>query len=343
MNPNYARFDALKQQDRRDLFEAAAVRLGTTAQAIEKDFWVCRVIDAMFKGLPAQPKLFFKGGTSLSKGYGLIRRFSEDIDIVLSRSGLRVRGDDDPFAPSLSATKRKEGFKKLIEKCGAHVTVKMRERLAALLPMCAVETDADDPDGASLQVKYPSILAADPYLRPFVKIECGARGALEPIQKRAIAPYVQDLLGMGMDLTTPSVTLIAARRTFWEKALILHGVHCGFRDQGKRPEDRNPISRHYYDVAMMAGQAEGVKAVRDMALLDDVREHKLLAFRRPWEKLEEARPGAIRLTPQPEIQHDLARDYDRMSGMLFGEAPTFEWVLAEIAKLEEVVNRRSVA
>ena len=94
---------------------------------------------------------------------------------------------------------------------------------------------------------------------------------------------------------------------------------------------------------MMAGQAEGVKAVRDMALLDDVRQHKLLAFRRPWEKLEEARPGAIRLTPQPEIQQDLARDYDRMSGMMFGEAPTFEWVLAEITKLEEVVNRRSVA
>lgn len=339
MNSDYARFDTLMAMDRRDLFEAAAIRLGTTAQAIEKDFWVCRVIDALFKGLPSQPKLFFKGGTSLSKGYGLINRFSEDIDIVLSRAGLRVRSGNDPFAPSLSATKRKENFKGLIEKCGVHVTVKMRERLATLVPMCAVEVDADDPDGASLQVKYPSILPADPYLRPFVKIECGARGALEPIQRRAIAPYVQDLLGMRMDLTTKSVTLIAARRTFWEKALILHGVHCGFRDQNKRPDDRNPISRHYYDVAMMAGRAEGLKAVRDIALLDDVRQHKQLAFRRPWEKLDEARPGTMRLTPQPEIRQDLARDYVRMSGMMFGDAPTFDWVLGEIANLEATINR----
>lgn len=291
MNSDYVRFDKLKRQDRLDLFEGTAARLGATSQSVEKDLWVCRTIDALFKGMPIQPKLFFKGGTSVSKGYGLIRRFSEDIDIVLSRSGLRAKGEDDPFTPSLSASKRKSAVERLLRICSAHVQGRMLERLAPLLPMCSIDPDPDDPDAASLRVKYPSILPADGYLKPFVKIECGARGALEPIQKRPIAPYVQDLIGTRFNLTTPSVTLIAARRTFWEKALILHGIHCGFRDGGKRPADQNPISRHYYDVAMMAGAAEGVRAIKDLVLLDEVREHKLLVFKRPWEKLHEARPG----------------------------------------------------
>ena len=328
MNPNYLAFDRFSEQDRRDLFEAAAATLGANAQAIEKDFWVCRVIDVLFKGLARQPKLFFKGGTSLSKGYGLIRRFSEDIDIVLSRDGLRLGPDRDPFSEGLSGNKRKERFEALGSICAGHVGGKMRERLAALLPQCAIEPDPDD--SQTLRVRYPSIYPPDAYLRPYVKIECGARGALEPIQIRAIAPYVQSLLEMRLDLTTPKVTLIAARRTFWEKALILHGVYSGFRDTERKPNDANPISRHYYDLAMMAGTKEAAAAVADRALLADVREHKLLAFRRPWEKLEEALPGAVRLVPQAPVQALLANDFERMSGMMFGEPPTFSWLIEKL-------------
>ena len=75
---------------RRDLFRAAAQRLGTSGQNIEKDFWVCWTLDALFNGLPAGPRLLFKGGTSLSKGFGLIQRFSEDIDITVFRDDLGV-------------------------------------------------------------------------------------------------------------------------------------------------------------------------------------------------------------------------------------------------------------
>ena len=337
MNPNYRAFDNFKEQDRRDLFEAAAVSLGTNAQAIEKDFWVCRVIDALFKGLSRQPKLYFKGGTSLSKGFGLIRRFSEDIDIVLSRDGPRLGPDRDPFVVGLSGSKRKGRFEALGPICAAHVGGRMRDGLAALLPQCAFELDPDD--AQTLRVRYPSIYPPDPYLRPFVKIECGARGALEPIQIRTIAPYVQSLLEMRVDLTTPKVTLIAARRTFWEKALILHGVFCGFRDEGRLPTDANPISRHYYDLAMMFGTKEGAAAVADLDLLADVREHKQLAFRRPWEKLAEATPGSVRLVPQGEVQELLAADFERMSGMMFGEPPTFEWVIDRLAETETAINR----
>jgi hypothetical protein len=291
----------------------------------------------LFKGLPRQPKLFFKGGTSLSKGYGLIRRFSEDIDIVFSRNGLLLGHERDPFVGGLSAKKRKERFETLTEICAQHVGRKMKARLATLMPSCEVQVSENDP--ATLELRYPSLFPQDAYLRPFVKVECGARGALEPIEVRTIAPYVQDLLEMRLDLTTPKVTLIAARRTFWEKALILHGIYCGYRDGGRTPDDANPISRHYYDLAMMAGAKQGKAAVMDVDLLADVREHKILAFKRSWEKLEEAMPGQVHLVPQAEIQPLLEADFARMAGMMFGDPPSFDWVLARLAELEAEINQ----
>lgn len=340
MNADYAKFDKLKERDRKDVFEAAAGRLGTNAQSIEKDLWVCRVIDALFKGLGNRPKLYFKGGTSLSKGYGLIKRFSEDIDIVVSRAGLGIKAADDPLAAGMTSKKRKAAVDVTKTKCSAHVLGRMKADLSELLPECTFEDDGDDPDKSSLRVKYPSLLKADGYLKPWVKIECGARGAREPEAKRGIAPYIQQELGTKIKLVTEGVTLIAAERTFWEKALILHGIHCGYRDEKRKPGENNLISRHYYDVAMMRDRPEGLKAVRDNALLTKVREHKLLLFKRGWEKLEEAKPGSVRLVPQDDIKDDLAKDYEAMSGMMFGEAPDFDWVLGEIAKLEETINKK---
>jgi hypothetical protein len=342
MNADYAKFDKLKERDRKDVFEAAAGRLGTNAQSIEKDLWVCRVIDALFKGLGNRPKLYFKGGTSLSKGYGLIKRFSEDIDIVVSRAGLGIKAPDDPLAVGMTSKKRKAAVDVTKTKCSAHVLGRMKDDLGELLPECTFEDDGDDPDKSSLRVKYPSLLKSDGYLKPWVKIECGARGAREPEAKKGIAPYIQQELGTKIRLVTEGVTLIAAERTFWEKALILHGIHCGFRDEKRKPGENNLISRHYYDVAMMRDRPEGLKAVRDTALLGKVREHKLLLFKRGWEKLEEAKPGSIRLVPQDDIKDDLAKDYEAMSGMMFGDAPDFDWVLGEIAKLEEAINKRLV-
>jgi hypothetical protein len=218
----------------------------------------------------------------------------------------------------------------------------MKTDLSKLLPQCTFEDDGDDPDKSSLRVKYPSLLKADGYLKPWVKIECGARGAREPEAKRGIAPYIQQELGTKIKLVTDGITLIAAERTFWEKVLILHGIHCGFRDEKRKPGENNLISRHYYDVAMMRDRPEGLKAIRDIALLTKVREHKLLLFKRGWEKLEEAKPGSIRLVPQDGIKDDLAKDYEAMSGMMFGDAPDFDWVLGEIAKLEEAIDKRLV-
>ena len=119
----FASFLALSVRDRRDAFAAAANRLDTVPGYVEKDFWVCLVLDALFNRLPAgHPKLLFKGGTSLSKAFGLIRRFSEDIDLVVHRDALGFAGDRDPTtAAGLSKKRRSALFEELAGTCGAYV------------------------------------------------------------------------------------------------------------------------------------------------------------------------------------------------------------------------------
>jgi hypothetical protein len=340
MNDDYLELDKLSEQDRLDLIGATTDRLDASAQAIEKDIWVCRTIDALFTGLGQRPKLFFKGGTSLSKGYGLIKRFSEDVDIVVSRPGLGVRLDEDPLS-KVSRKQRDEAANRACEKCSNYVLTRMKPKLATLLPMCTLEEETDDEERMSLRVKYPSIMKANTYLKPWVKIECGPRGANEPTVRRAIAPYIQTELGNRLSLATQGVTLISAERTFWEKALILHGVYCGYRDEKRKPGDKNLISRHYYDVAMIGAAKEGRAAIKNVALLTQVREHKLALFRRRWEKLEEAQPGTLHLVPQPEILVDIKADYGEMSGMMFGEQPSFESIIESLQKIETDFNQRA--
>jgi len=340
INSAYAEFDALPARDRRDAFNAAAQSLGASVQAIEKDFWVCRSIDAMFMGFgrSARPKLYFKGGTSLSKGYGLIKRFSEDIDIVVSRRGLMIPDEADPLAQP-SATKRKKATDAAMGKCCAFVSGRMRTKLAAMLPMCRVDVDGADEDGCTLQIHYPSLLDANSYIAPWVKIEVGARGAITPCVERAVEPYVQRVLRSDWDLATKAVAMIEAERTFLEKALILHGNHCRMRDNPDwKPSDRNHMARHYYDVAMMRDTKIGYVAVRDDKLLEDVRQTKMKMFPAPADRLVEAKRGAILLTPQAKLRRLIEVDYQAMAGMMFHDPPDIAWVLDEISKLEADIN-----
>ena len=175
-------------------------------------------------------------------------------------------------------------------------------------------------------------------MAPRVKIEAGARSALEPGVTRAVSPFVADDLpdwsfGVG------NVSALAPERTFWEKLLILHGLHCGHRDTRRLPTDRDRISRHYYDAAMIAATGTGESALSDTALLDAVRMHNLVAFRQAWKRFEEAVPGSLRLVPLAELRATVERDYRAMRDMVLGDAPTFGWLLDQLQYAETRANR----
>ncbi len=343
----FASFLALPERDRRDVFASAARRMDTLPGHVEKDFWVCLVLDALYNGLPeGHPKLRFKGGTSLSKAFGLIRRFSEDIDLVVDRDGLGFVGDRDPTtANALSNKKRKALFGELARACCRYVlgdlSTALTEALGSTAEGCEVVPDEDDGGGQTLLVAYPSLYpdGDTAYVSPRVKIEAGARSALEPSVIRAVAPYIADDLpdrSFGVD----NVATIAPERTYWEKLLILHGLHCGYRDAKRLPADKDRISRHYHDAAMMTASGIGESALSDEGLLAAVRNHNLIAFRQAWKRFDEAVPGSLRLVPQPEPRAAIERDYRAMHDMILGEAPDFDWIMGRLRHAETAVNRR---
>ncbi len=340
MNKDFEAFLSLPDQERKDVFNAAAERLDTLATYIEKDFWVCRVLDALYHGIPNDhPRLLFKGGTSLSKAFGAIHRFSEDIDVVVFRDDLGFTDERDPTRKDLGRKARDRLTNELKETASHYICTNLAACLSKLFEQCKIVEDEEDADRSTLLVQYPSLYPSesDAYVEPRVKIEGGARSALDPHAVQVVTPYIQEELGKAT-LTIDGVLTLAPERTLLEKTLILHGWHCGYRDQGRLPNDRQRLSRHYYDIGMMAQTAIADRALGNPALLSHVRDHTLVFFRRGWMKLEEARPGSFHLIPQDALATFLARDYDAMQGMILGESPPFEDILRSISDLEARLN-----
>lgn len=350
MNPAFVTFLSAAAVDRRDAFLGAAQRLGAPEQNIEKDFWVCWTLDALFNGAKAGgPRLLFKGGTSLSKAFGLISRFSEDIDITIFRNDLGEGATVDELE-ALSGKKRRRRLDAIKGASQTYVNETMRLQVeghlrealetAGLEPEAGrVEPDPDDPDRQSLLIWYPKVTAADEgYVRPAVKIESGAKSALDPNQPAIVRPYVADVLA-DLELSVPGVRTVVAERTFWDKVVILHGLRQWFDGRGALRGGGQRISRHYYDVYRLLDSDVGRVASSDFALGVDCVRHARMFFNSPDLNLATAAPGSFTLSPSAEMATELARDYAAMAGMIFGKAPALEEVLSRIAELEAGINQ----
>ena len=201
MNGHYLEILQATEADRRGLFLSAAARLGTAVQRVEKDFWVCWTLDAMFDSLSGDsPRLLFKGGTSLSKSFRLIDRFSEDMDITVFRDDL---GQPATFLEleQLSGKKRQRRLEAIKASCQAYITRDFLRQLEVLLTATmeqagitrdnSIVVDEVDPDRQTLLFWYPSAIAETrDYVQRAVRIEAGAKSALDPHQTTTVLPYV---------------------------------------------------------------------------------------------------------------------------------------------------------
>jgi hypothetical protein len=334
---------AAPPQDRLDLFLAAAHRLGAPVGNIEKDFWVCWTLNALYHRLPAGgPRLLFKGGTSLSKAYGLIKRFSEDIDVTVFRDDLDQAASVEELQ-ALSGKKRKARLDAIRDACRGYVTGDLRAALEVLLAEDTggrgrIEVDADDPDGQTLLVWYPEVEPRDVgYVRPAVRIESGAKSALDPNGLVPIRPYVTEDIG-DLDLTVPDVTTIVPSRTFWDKVVIAHGLRRWFDRRGVLRQEGQRISRHYYDLHCLMSSETGQQALADPGLAKDCVDHARMFFDRADFDLASAVPGTFAIRPTGEMEESLRRDYANTKAMIFGTAPEFDEVLASMAELEAIAN-----
>ena len=341
VNPQFSVFLDLPANQRLNEYRIAAEKIGTLPEHIEKDLWTCHVLDALFNADASdRPRLLFKGGTSLSKVYDAIQRFSEDVDMTVFRQDIAFSGNTDPANPALSNNRRRKLVEALVGKTADFIQGALRLSLKEnLYDDCTVRLDPDDAEGMTLLVEYDSLYetGTDSYVRPRVKIEGGARSALEPHSLQSVSPYIQSQLE-SIDLSVSGITTIAAERTFLDKLLILHGWHCGYRNEGRLPKEGQRLSRHYYDVGMMANTPIAENAIHNTALLRNVIDHAQMLFRRSWMKLDEIETDGIRLTPQDALHRSLETDYRLMRGMLFGDKPSFSTLVDYIEVLEKRLN-----
>lgn len=340
---DYRRLIATPARDRRDLFLAAAVRLGTPLGNVEKDFWVCWTLNALYHERRAGgPRLLFKGGTSLSKAHGLIRRFSEDIDVTVFRDDIGAAASVEALW-SLSSKKRRARLDAIRDACRAYITGPLRAVLDAELATATngagrILIDEDDPDGQTLLVQYPAVEPDDgAYVRPAVRIESGAKSALDPHRPVAIRPYIGDDAA-GFDLTVADVTTIEATRTFWDKVVIAHGLRRWFEHRGVLRQEGQRVSRHYYDLHCLLGSDAGQAALADRDLGADCVRHARMFFDRPDYDLASAATGGFAIAPSGGMVDALRRDYANTTAMIFGAAPAFDELLASAARIEQVIN-----
>jgi hypothetical protein len=325
----------------RVIYEEAGRRLGLSAGSVEKDLWVCWTLRALFR-LPASgPHLTFKGGTSLSKGWKLIDRFSEDIDIVIDREFLGFAGADAPEdAPSnKQREKRLEGLKLAAQHHIRDVLgPALEQEIRHLLPSTAswtLEPDADDPDAQTLLFHYPPAMGAAAYVRPVVKIELGARSDTEPSATPEIAPYLAEVFPDEIPGSRFPVHAVAPERTFWEKVALLHEET--YREGSAAPKAR--LARHYYDVWCLIARGVAERAVRDRELFDRVAAHRAVFFRRSRDAQASFAPGSLRIVPAADRLAQWRRDYDAMrESMFFGEVPDFAEILTVVNRFEEDFN-----
>lgn len=350
MSTGYKEIIGANNEDRKGLFLSTSNRLNTTIQNIEKDFWVCWVLRLLFNesSIAKNKRLLFKGGTSLSKSYGLISRFSEDIDITVFRDDLGQSYGLE-FLEGLGTKQRNNRLDNIKMACQDYINGDFKKELEGavigMLESCnlpldtvTVSQDKNDPDGQTLLVNYPTVLdKSDEYNLPSVKIEAGAKSACDPNHLTQINPYIADDIPDD-DLTVLDITTIKAERTFWDKVIILHGQRCYYENKNELKKNGQRVSRHYYDVYRLLENNVGGVSPEHIGLAQDCARHTRMFFNSKASNLEIAQPGSFRLTPLPNMEVMLKNDYESMAGMIFGDVPSWEDIVSKISEFEDSIN-----
>jgi hypothetical protein len=328
--------------DRAQLFQTAESKHAPRipASIIEKDFWVCWTLHRLFVALNFRPQLIFKGGTSLSKVFKVIDRFSEDVDLSISRRDLGFGDARDPEENGISKNDAKRRLEALVEKCKKTVKEKLLPDLRRDFSMVlgssgwSVDLDADDPQTLIFAYPQSDITGALKYVRPAIRLEMGARSDDWPAIEAEITPYAAEDFPRMFTIPKCQVRTLSAERTFWEKATLLH-AEC-HRPVAKLSAERH--SRHYYDLYCLSCHELGRQALKRGDLLERVVKHKSFFFASSWANYATAKPGTLRLVPDAERLIALGKDYNEMQAMMFGKSPEWDEIVRGLKQLEDQIN-----
>lgn len=328
-------FQELSAEQRKLVITQASVKEGINANLIEKDWWICQVLKALY-ALPCAKHTSFKGGTSLSKCWRLIERFSEDVDIAIDREFLG-------FSGKLSKTQISD---KLRRAACSYVREKLQYGLHdKLIANGLTESDfkvhvnitpitTTDPE--IIEVEYPSLFDTSPYIRNVVKIEVSGRSMSEPVMEKELRSII--------DETFPNATFagesfkvraVLPERTFLEKVFLLH-------EEFSKPTENIRIermSRHMYDIGQILKTAIAERALADEDLYRQVVLHRKTFIGLRGFDYSSLSPQSLSILPPASVISAWRSDYDQMrETMIYGESMPFDELLGQIEKLNERIN-----
>lgn len=324
----------LSIKDRTELFQATAVKMGMLPNVVEKDFWVCFMLDHLFNDCQFKNAFVFKGGTSLSKSYHVIERFSEDIDLILDWRKI-ITKEENPWIQR-SKTKQDIFNKQINVEAAEFYKRELVPKLNNELEEKLGEGDwisVDIEDEMVVNFFYPQIFETE-YLRSCVRLEIGPLAEWMPSHVTIISPFVvKEYPDLFIQKET-SVLTIDAERTFWEKLTILHKI-ANF-PEGKVLPAR--YARHLYDVYMMGNSWVKEDAFKRKELLEKDVAFKQKFYYAKGAHYETATLKSIELLPGKETRKELLEDYTAMRNMIYGDIPEFENILVLLEKLQGEIH-----
>jgi hypothetical protein len=324
---------SLSDDEQKIILNRVAAETGVSSSVVEKDIYVCWCLEQLFS-LPSDfPKLVFKGGTSLSKIFNAIHRFSEDVDITVDQTYF-LKGDNT-LNEGLSKTKRT----KLLEYLDTAVDTFAKEMLVPALneggSTLPKKVTALYSKHQTVYVEYPTVTSTELYLVKRVLIELGGRNVLQPCSEYNVSTIASQYFP-AIQFPQSNVMVLDLKRTFWEKATILHSEY-------HRPEPRagERLSRHWYDTAMLFQNELGKVAARDLEMLSEVARFKEQNYPSSWASYSTAKENTLRLKPHEKLSLILQADYEEMirAGYFYTTPLSWSAIIEILKEIEEFINR----
>ena len=322
----------LSDETKLRVFTETGTKMGLLPVAVEKDWWVVHTLALIFS-MPCAGSLVFKGGTSLSKAWNLIQRFSEDIDLVLDREYLGFKGE---LGNRAIKKLRKKSHNFLTNKFTKELQAKFNEVGLTNVIVKHQETEHDHIDPIVIEIYYPKLTEQDAYLKPGVSVEVGSRSLRDPFTNRTFATMVAENYPEQPFSDKPiTISTVNPERTFLEKIFLLHEEHQ--RPDEKRRVDR--LSRHLYDIEKLSETEYAEAALNDSELYKTIVEHRKKFNRISGVDYAKHNPDKISFIPPENVITAWETDYKEMKeSMIYREALPFAELIIKLTELQKRIN-----
>ena len=324
------RFLQLPENDKIELINQMNEETKLPQVIIEKDMWVTAVLRALF-ALPYAENLSFKGGTSLSKCYNLIERFSEDVDIAINREFFGFIGDTFTIK-QISKNLRKATCKFIRNNLQFDLSRQMEENgiSADLFSVKMNITPITTIDPEKVFVEYKSVFNASPYIKNTVVLEIGGRSMKEPLQKVEIQSFIDKHFSQATFVEKPfEINVVVPERTFLEKICLLH-------EEFSKPKESirvERMSRHLYDLARMTETTIADNALKNKDLFQSIVAHRRMFIAMKNFDYDTLSPATLNVIPPESVIAKWEDDYNKIKTMIYRKSLSFSEIIEKITKL----------